>query len=134
MSTLAENVIALIVLPKTSQNDITSSGSPLAPLYEYNSRDATNPGNYNQLPPVIQVIMVVIDESSAVKLGNSATPPANFGLDALFQDASKLDDDLRALQNNLSATPNNAAGNTIPLRFEIFHTEVGVPGAKWNAN
>jgi uncharacterized protein (TIGR02599 family) len=131
ISQLAENVVALVILPNYAKKDKADSDAPLSADYEYNSRNRSNTKTLHQLPPVIQIVMVIIDEASAVRLGNTATPP-NLGLAPLFKESAKLNDDLAELEKNLGALPGNAAGNTIPLRYEVFQTEVAIRGAKWS--
>ncbi len=129
---LAENIVALVVLPKYSSVDQTTGGNgTLSSDYEYDSRNRSSSATLHQLPPVIQIVLVAIDEASAVKLGNSATPP-NLGISSLFQLSSKLADDLTTLGNNLAAVPGNSAGNKIPLRYEIFQADIAIRGAKWS--
>jgi uncharacterized protein (TIGR02599 family) len=90
---LAENIVALIIVPKLSKNDednlrqqqVTLTPPPawqLCPWYIYDSTLTANPGMTgtapgvntatvnpkNQLPPVIQVTMVALDERSAKTL------------------------------------------------------------------
>ncbi len=130
-SQLAENVVALIIRPKASETDENASGATLAPDYEYDSRNAASALSVNQLPPVVEIVMVVLDDTSAMRLGDSTTPP-NLGLDNLFQDASKLEDDLGQLERSLSAASGNAAGNAIPLRYQVFRTEIALRSAKWS--
>ena len=68
---LAENVLAIVILPKLSKADeveATSKGktSTLAPDFEYDTRKVTTEGlTDHQLSPVVEVIMVAIDEISA---------------------------------------------------------------------
>lgn len=131
-SQLAENVVALVIRPKASDTDAAASNAILSPDYEYDSRDAGSPASWNQLPPVVEVVMVVIDDTSALRLGNGATPP-DLGGNDLFQDASKLESDLAQLEKNLAAVDGNAAGNTIPLRYQVFRTEVALRSAKWSS-
>jgi uncharacterized protein (TIGR02599 family) len=148
-SVLAENVVALILLPKLAARDETAGGyndASLAPAYSYDSStvgagkpqlsngEATTPAlsSMNQLPPDILVTMVVIDEASAVKLGNTTSPPA-LSKGAPFTDATQLTTDLATLENNLGAISGNAAGNRIPLKFRVFQSEVAVQGAKWSS-
>lgn len=131
-SEMAENVVALAILPEYSQTDQTTAGTPLSADYEYDSRNAANKTYFHQLPPLVQVVMFVIDEKSAVLLGNSASPP-NLGVSVLFQDSTKLSADIATLENNLSAAPGNAAANKLPLRFEVFQSEVALPGSKWSS-
>ncbi len=130
-SQLAENVVALVIRPKASESDENASGVTLAPDYEYDSRDTASQTSVNQLPPVVEIVMVVLDDTSAMRLGDSTTPPA-LGLENLFQDASKLEDDLSQLEKTLSATDGNAAGNKIPLRYQVFRTEIALRSAKWS--
>lgn len=95
---IAENVIALVLLPKLSdrQDDPSESGKgvSIAPNYNYNTRIGLNASSdsewtgfppdeftahptdggavtatrHHQLPPVVRMIMVVIDEASAARL------------------------------------------------------------------
>ena len=78
--------------------------------------------------------MVTIDEQSALKLGNTSTPPSTqLGLtSSLFIKTLNYQSDLQTLEQNLSATPGNPANNTIPLKFRVFQTEVAIAGAKWS--
>ena len=137
---LAENVIALIILPKLPSNDEAALnltgvpiGTALAPSYAY---DSTQKGqapvnaylnSLHQLPPVIQVTMVAIDESSALKMGNTPSAPnAALGLSpSLFTQAANLNLDLASLESSLTAGHVN---------FRVFQTEVAIRGAKWTSN
>jgi uncharacterized protein (TIGR02599 family) len=82
---IAENIVALIIRPRLSKNDedyYSSSGQPsmLCSDYYYDSTQTINPGPYaagastaqinpkNQLPPIVNVTMVAIDERSAKRL------------------------------------------------------------------
>jgi len=141
---IAENVIALIILPKLSPTDITiwnAAGSnysigSLAPSYSYDSSTNLNSNSpidpklntHNQLPPVIQVTMVAVDETSAVRFTNAY---ANFtnaspqGYGNLFQTASNLPTDLTTLGSILAAKG---------INYRIFTTDVMIKGAKWSGS
>lgn len=142
---LGENVIALVILPKLAAQDeiLAGSGSTLgtalAPSYTYDSTTVGQGGSVNsttgvsqnpalnslnQLPPVVQVTMVAIDEASAIKLGNTTTPPNDkLGLTAaLFTQASNYQADLHSLTTVLS---------TAHLNYRVFQTDVALRGAKW---
>jgi uncharacterized protein (TIGR02599 family) len=143
---LAENVIALIFLPKLSPTDIATwntsssnyySTASLAPNYIYDSSQNLNSNSpidsnldtHNQLPPVIQVTMVAVDETSAIRfantysnLMNSSTPQ---GYANLFQSASNLPADLQTLGSILTAKGFN---------YRIFTTDVMIKGAKWSGS
>ncbi len=76
---LAENIIALIVLPELSPHDADAATNPLAPQYRYDSRAGNiTDRTKHQLPPLLRVVMVAIDEPSAARLnpaGRAPRPP-----------------------------------------------------------
>ncbi|HSI87170.1 MAG: Verru_Chthon cassette protein C [Candidatus Methylacidiphilales bacterium] len=119
---LAENIIAMVILPRLSLGDTTVPGS-LAPQYEYDSRNSANNTTFHQMPPVIDIVMVAIDEPSAIRLGNSATAP-DLGVSTLFQNASSLETDLRTLTTSLDARR---------ITYRVFRTSVAIKGAKWSS-
>ncbi len=128
---LAENVIAMVLLPKLSKKE-DATGAQLSKNFEYKSASTTpsavQPITENQLPPIVQVTMVAIDEASASRIANNALRPAlDAGLDTLFLDSSetKFAEDLLTLQNVLSSS-------TPPISFRIFTTNVSIRGAKWS--
>ena len=138
---LAENVVALVILPKLSPAD-QAAGSyfdrSLAPAYTY---DSTLPGagatdaaldSQNQLPPLLTVTMVAVDETTYSRFQNtSSAMPTSLGLDGLFQTVGDTRDatnkgfahDLQTLQTNLQAGHVN---------FRVFTTDVGIKAAKWS--
>lgn len=152
---LAENVIALVLLPHRSPNDVlpTTAGAPqqLAPQYIYDSRayistpsDVLSTLWRNQLPPLIQVTMVVVDEKSAARLQETLADPTKIpevqlGLDKLFIAAStdpavaatspKVNDqyfaDLASLEQTLIS---------LKLNYRIFTSDVSILQAKWSEN
>ena len=132
---LASNIVALVFLPE--QNGGHGNAMPLVPDYEYDSSPgsapvAANATLKNQLPPLVRVVMVAIDEASAIRLGAGEVPPP-LGQTALFQQAAQLDADLDVLQKNLAALPGNEAGNRVPLNYHVFQTDVALREAKWSS-
>lgn len=141
LSVLAENVIALVIIPKLSSTEDPSGAAlvkTLLPDYNYDSRTETHysatPASgspitgttLHQLPPLVEVIMVVIDESSAQRLAaTNGTNPPDFGQGGLFQDlsSSTMDKDLATLEKNLTAQSVN---------YRVYRTVVGIRGAKWS--
>jgi uncharacterized protein (TIGR02599 family) len=123
---LAENIIALVILPKLSQAE-DSTGTALAPTYSYDST-ATNANATinpkNQLPPVVEVAMVAIDEASAIRLAQvQGTTMPDFGQGGLFANASTMETDLGKLQATLINQH---------VTFHVFTTNVAIKGAKWS--
>jgi uncharacterized protein (TIGR02599 family) len=136
--TVAENVIALILLPKRSPNDKPSGSAPptLAPDYNYDSRlyesklsDPYAKISRNQLPPMVQVTMVVVDEKSIQRLaaqsgGASSTPPVELKVPAgSFTTESAYESDLAALEKQLVDKH---------IDYRVFSTNVSILQAKWS--
>jgi uncharacterized protein (TIGR02599 family) len=152
---LANNVIGLIIWPK--QTD--TSTDTLAPTYAFDSRLALNSGaktttastpwtpgsgpqplQMNQMPPILRIALVALDEPSAKVLqGSGTTLPAkittafaqnNLGTDSkpLFTTAANMDSDLLYLQNG----PSGLAKITPHLNFRIFNTTIIVRSARFS--
>jgi uncharacterized protein (TIGR02599 family) len=85
---LAENIIALVLLPMLSPQDASLPANPSTSLttnYVYDSRGQPGtipqPAIQNQLPPLVEVMMVAIDDTSAKRLANkhgTLPPPGCF--------------------------------------------------------
>jgi uncharacterized protein (TIGR02599 family) len=120
---LAENVVALVVLPERLASD---SGPALSPAYRYDSRDATNPITLNQLPPRLRLAMVAIDTTSADRLAaqNGANAP-QLVAPALFQQSipPQLDQDLATLDATLTAQK---------IGHRIFQREIQLTSSAWS--
>jgi uncharacterized protein (TIGR02599 family) len=123
---LAENVVALILLPKYSVEE-DSNGDLLAPRYTYDSADSSNSITRNQLPPVVQVTMVAIDEQSAIKLANlyGSTMPSDLFVAGQFTQAAQFSSDLKTLENTLAQKK---------LNYRVFTSNVTLRAAKWGNN
>lgn len=127
---LAENVVALVILPKEADSVEASipEAQRIGAGYAYDSRTAwsgtVQPASMNQLCPVIQLAMVVIDETSARRLQGVSTSPPNLGFsyDGLFSDASKMEDDLQTVASGLSSQR---------IGYRIFRTEIPLRSARW---
>ncbi|MEI9998879.1 MAG: Verru_Chthon cassette protein C [Verrucomicrobiota bacterium] len=155
---LASNIVALIIMPEQFANGASGVQANTAPVstqantYNYDSayQASTLPGGKqgvtaNQLPPLVKVIMVAIDEASAIRLaaanpGKTSTSPPNLGQSSLFSNPSQLftngsiEGDLDKFQDVLNAKPGNLAHNTIKLNYYIFQTDVIIRGSKWTSS
>jgi len=127
---LAENVIALIVWPRLNLIE-DPSGQKVSSNYEYDSRtlassDVSFPIQYAQAPPVVQLTMVAIDESSAIRLDSGAAEPAVIGaaLAGKFTHVTDYQSDLDSLQKVLSKAHVN---------FRILNTFITLRESKWSA-
>lgn len=142
---VAENVIALILLPKLAPADMVNtnytnsytpiggySNSSLAPAYIYNSSMTNQYANtldpilntHNQLPPVIQVTMIAVDEQSAVRFPGAYANLTSL-LGSYFTNAANYSSDLSNVQSALVASN---------INFRVFTTDVMIKGAKWSAS
>lgn len=145
---LAENIVALVVLPRLSRPDEIARGNKpaLCPAYDY---DSTRTSNHNpplsppdseinpknQLPPVVQVVMVAIDEISAARLAADHPGDGDPVIETtdLFKDSTLLENDPR------SEKPGDGDLHTLEQRllerkatYRIFSTNVAIRGAKWS--
>jgi uncharacterized protein (TIGR02599 family) len=138
---VAENIVALILTPKLAPGDTASgTGDRGFPSdYTYNSKILVNSGTdlgisvtstpvqptqQHQLPPIVNVTMVAIDEISAKRLAAQAGSAApDLGLSDLFQSVDKFDDDLVTLKATLQQKH---------LNYHVFQTDVALREAKWN--
>ena len=155
---LAENVIALVILPRLTPQDeaarakLTPAKTELlSPLYDYDSKRLSNSAAgivnpalkasdpelnpKNQLPPVVTVAMVAIDETSAQRLAaiSGADPTLGLDLKDLFRDGKKMDNDPQ--------TPAPGDGDLAKLEaqliakrlnYRIFVSNIAIRGAKWS--
>ncbi len=152
---IAENVVALIVLPKLAVKDRVKVGTKtpdadvleLAPKYQFDSwrvlsgatvKDTVTNANVdnrardNLLPPIVQLTMVVIDEPSAIRMSLKQTGKPDWANkpSALFQDGSsekKYLSDITELEKRITDYNNNGR-----VQYRIFTTDVVIRGSKWS--
>lgn len=140
-SPLAENILLLVLLPRFSALE-DPSPEALAPLFIYDSRSWEDGSPFaadrrwrNQLPPVMEIICVAIDEPSAQRLadrfGIGGAPPhehpefrAALDFNTVFQEAARLEDDVRRVREGLER---------LGVGFRILRTQVVMRGAKWTS-
>jgi uncharacterized protein (TIGR02599 family) len=139
---LADNVIALIIWPRLSFNDDPTGDKLLlnpqggaTDSYSYDSQWNVAPNTAapydqkitaDQLPPDVQVTMVVLDEASALRAQGTSTVQPTVITSALagrFLTADNYQADLTGLANQLTAAH---------LNFQIFNTTVAMRESKWS--
>lgn len=124
----ADNIIALIIRPQ----DVTTN--PVTDLtyntytYDSTANASANPQpiTANQLPPVVQVTMVAIDERSARQMDNGSTQPSliSTALSGKFVLPANYTTDLSSLETALdSARPK--------IQYRVFSAAVGIQETKW---
>lgn len=127
---IAENVIYLMAWPRRSPAD-DPDGTALtgATEFSYNSRfDADTdpqPATAHQMPPVMQITMVVLDEASAIRVCRSSTQPAEItsALNQLFEtpDENTFKQDLKTLEERLTAAH---------LNYQVFSAMIAIRESK----
>ena len=121
---LAENIAALVVLPRLSAVE-DPSGVALAPGYLYDSTTTNTVAKLNprhQLPPIVDLAVVAIDDQSARRINWGSTPP-DFHASTLFQNPANMDEDLETLRKNIESQHISA---------RVFRTSVPISAAKWS--
>jgi len=129
---LADNIIAFVVrVPSTTAGGYSTN----ATNYGWNSltpwESGTNqPAQMHQLPPLVNITMVAIDEAAANRLAGTASTESSaasaLGIDnlsSLFTTPSEYDNDLDAIGKALSS-------KNVPYR--IFTTTVPLRGSRWS--
>ncbi len=151
---MANNIVALIVLPKLSAEDQTARNSNprvatkyrmLSPTYDYDSKKSSNyvppvtPPDpdidpRNQLPPIVQLGMVAIDDLSARKLATQGASKQDLGLKTsdLFLQANVLDvgPSGQAQDSDLSKFEQRLIAAKLSYRF--YMSNVALRAAKWS--
>jgi uncharacterized protein (TIGR02599 family) len=125
---IAENIVYLAAWPRKAPAD-DPQGSSLTTAYSYDSRlgasSSPQPETANQMPPVVQITIVAIDEASAARICKDATPPTEItsALSGLFS-ASNQDQfkkDIGDLEKSLGAAH---------INFRIFTAMVPIRESK----
>lgn len=153
---LAENVVALLIVPKLAVRDRVKPGSTtadpdaleLAPKYEFDSwrvlegKTETDPlhpaykldnrARDNLLPPIVQLVMVAIDEPSALRADFqiSGKPDWVNRPSKLFQvgdTETKVLEDIDSLEKRIRDYRDKGA-----ISYRIFSTDVVIRGSKWS--
>lgn len=126
---VADNVAAIFFSPKRPTVDGAGEPRDVADRYEYDSAlgVAGRPA-LHELPPQIEIVMVVLDEASAERLSSDSgggAMPLNFG--KFFTQATEIqfrkdiDEMTEELQNR-------------KLNFRIFSSTISLPNSKWRTN
>lgn len=123
---LADNVVAFVVLPRLSVLE-DPDGTQLAPEFLYDSTERLSDARLNprhQMPPVLEIAIVVIDDRSAARVEWGASPPdLGINFSNLFLDASRMESDLQDVREQLEERG---------LSARILRQTVSIISAKWS--
>ncbi len=128
---LIDNVIALVAWPRLpAAEDATGKELTSGGAYSYNSQanamSTPQAITANQLPPVVELTMIVISEASAARLDRgSATAPTEIesALSGRFANVDRYQEDLDAVSKALSDKG---------IDFKIFTAAVPLRESKWS--
>jgi uncharacterized protein (TIGR02599 family) len=120
---VAENVIALILHPRLPATT-DPGGTTLTTDYLYDSRGA-KAVQQAQLPPAVQVTLIVIDEASAQRMENGTSEPAVIqnALAGKFLQVSNFASDLQSVKTALDAARVN---------YLVLSAPVTLRESKWS--
>lgn len=134
---MADNVFALVILPKLAARDRKKLNGldDLAPNYSFDSwrilkKDTPHPqlaARDNQLPPILQVTMIVMDEPSAIRMQEKYPDKPTEWTKDLFTTVTTVDkylDDVAKVEKAIK-------DEVVPINYRIFTTDVVIRGSKW---
>ncbi|HSJ05018.1 MAG: Verru_Chthon cassette protein C [Verrucomicrobium sp.] len=132
---IANNILLLVISPQLSPSDAAAASvaaTSVAPEYTYDSQyGASLPNRVQsstdyQLPPLVMITLVAMDEASAanLQLDNGADPPLNSALStgSLFRQASLYSRDLETVTGLLVDRK---------INFRVFTATVAIRASKW---
>ncbi len=134
LNPLAENIVLLLVTPVDSieaggSNRYEHGSSEIAPFYTYDSNDEDFLENRSkQVPPMVRVTMVAIDEDTAVRLAedNGISMPREFS-DVRFENSGDYNKDIKRFIEGL----NRESRDNRPINYRIFSTTIMMRASKW---
>ncbi len=130
---LAENIIYMAVWPRKGSTEDPEGTELTTPPngsdYAYDSRLNTTavpqPDTANQMPPMVQITIVAMDEASAARICTADTPPQKISnaLDGLFQKSNQtqFDEDIRTLETRLADEK---------INFRVFTAHIPIRESK----
>lgn len=135
-SPVADNIVYALIWPRKSQSD-DPTGKELTDLspsggFSFDSRPGGSgaspwpqPENVHQLPPVLQITLVALDETTAARVCTSSAPPGAVTslFSGLFEtsDQTQFDADIKTLETRMGV-----AG----FGFRIFTTTIPLKECK----
>jgi uncharacterized protein (TIGR02599 family) len=122
---VAENIVMLVFSPKRAIADGSGDPRDIAPNYSYDSagngiRLVQSPQDY-QLPPMIEVTLIAVDETSAERLAERGTPNLGNGLFTNASD-SRMRADIDSIEQQFISQR---------INYRVFTTTVALRSSKW---
>lgn len=145
---VAENILALVISPRSETDNGTATYSPTAcaPLYLYDSVLETNPGavpnpvfgsqgTRHLLPPLVQVTMIAMDERSGEFLSrpenNSIRGEISQQIANMFQNASDFPKEIGSTDGKLGTLDQLLLSRRI--NYRVFTATIAMKQSRWSS-
>ncbi len=145
---VAENILALVISPRSETDNGTATSSPTAcaPLYLYDSVLETNPGavpnpvfgsqgTRHLLPPLVQVTMIAMDERSGEFLSrpenNSIMSEISQQIGNMFQNASDFSKEIGSTDGQLGTLDQLLLSKRI--NYRVFTATIAMKQSRWSS-
>lgn len=135
---VSDRIIGLIISPRLATGDspVSINGSSIDPIsiardYSFDSRllsagaSGARQGSQHQLPPVVRVAMIALDDASAEKMALEAgegTPDPMGEAQATFDNAARYAEDMESLKTYLASKKYN---------YRVFEATIVIPASRW---
>lgn len=129
LNPLAENILTLIISPRDSIVDSVEgrdeTASEIAPQYLYNSNDIDSIATAQQVPPLVRVTMIAIDEASAIRVENGTSPPSEIHslVESPLRQTENYEEDIKKIVDSLEEAR---------ISHKVFSSMVLLRSAKWS--
>lgn len=131
LNPLAENILTLVVSPRESLESTTASRrettSRIAPDYVFDSNDSDEGREAfaQQIPPLVRVTMIAIDETAAIRFESGSTPPGELFqvVDGKFRRTEQYSEDVQAISDAL---------DQLGVSHKVFSALVMLRSSKWS--
>lgn len=132
LNPIAENILTLVVSPRDSLEVSSASRkatySRIAPNYGFDSNSSEEGFSdfSQQVPPLVRVTMVAIDEAAAVRYAKAGSMPTELTapLSGLFKSTESYSEDIQKLSEAL---------NALNISHKVFSSMVMLRSAKWSS-
>ena len=127
--TLADNIVALVIMPMRSSGNSREPDTSIAPLYQYDSRSGSSDpdaigSTLHLLPPLLRVTVVAFDQETLTRIGLDSNPPEIID-QQWFKRAERYDEDIKKMEESF---------NEDRYGFRIFTTVFPMRAGRWSGS
>ena len=127
--TLADNIVALVIMPMRASGGRGEPDTSIAPLYEYDSRSGSSDpeatdSTLHLLPPLLRVTVVAFDQETLTRIGLDINAPEIVD-PQWFKRAERYDQDIKSMEESF---------NDDGYGFRIFTTVFPMRAGRWSSS